>query len=210
MTEPNAIPGFYFEVLQALEEIGAPYMIIGGFAAIAYGSTRLTFDIDVVVDLEEAHVQALAARFPPPRYYADPGQMRDSLRRGILFNLIDGELGQKVDLIPHNMEPYYRQALVRRIRLDFEDPTGARREVWFARPEDVVVGKLLAWAEARSRRHEEDILSMLAFHALTEDRPDSVGFDAERVDRAAAGLGPEVAALWRRLQEAARESVGRG
>ena len=28
---------FYFKVLQALEEIKAPYMIVGAFAGLAYG-----------------------------------------------------------------------------------------------------------------------------------------------------------------------------
>jgi hypothetical protein len=38
-------------------------MIIGGFAATMYGITRTTFDIDIVVDLKEAHgVLALFCR----------------------------------------------------------------------------------------------------------------------------------------------------
>ena len=56
MSDREAVPSFYFDVLQTLEEIGAPYMIIGGFAAAAYGSTRVTYDIDIVVDLKEAHI----------------------------------------------------------------------------------------------------------------------------------------------------------
>jgi len=34
-------------------------------------------------------------------------------------------------------------------------------EVWCARPEDIIVGKLMAWAEGRSRIHETDIYEML-------------------------------------------------
>ena len=33
-------------------------MIIGGFAATMYGITRTTYDIDIVVDLKEPHIQA--------------------------------------------------------------------------------------------------------------------------------------------------------
>ncbi len=47
-------------------------MIIGAFAAIMYGASRNTFDIDMVVDLDEEHIAALVAAYPPPRYYADP------------------------------------------------------------------------------------------------------------------------------------------
>ncbi len=65
-----------------------------------YGITRTTFDIDIVVDLKEAHIQALAATYPSPRYYADPEQMRSSIRMGISFNIIDGKRGEKADLSP--------------------------------------------------------------------------------------------------------------
>ena len=62
----------FFDILQTLDRIDAPYMIIGGFAAAIYGNTRTTYDIDIVVDLKERHIQALAAAYPAPRYYADP------------------------------------------------------------------------------------------------------------------------------------------
>lgn len=32
----------FFDILRTLERIGAPYMIIGGFAATMYGITRTT------------------------------------------------------------------------------------------------------------------------------------------------------------------------
>lgn len=51
----------FLDIVHTLERIGAPYMIIGGFAATMYGITRTTFDIDIVVDLKETHIQALAA-----------------------------------------------------------------------------------------------------------------------------------------------------
>jgi hypothetical protein len=207
MTDRTSVPSFYFDVLQTLEEVEAPYMIIGGFAAAAYGSTRVTFDIDIVVDLKEAHIQALAERYPLPRYYADPQQMRDSIRLGILFNLIDTERGQKVDLVPITMDPRYRQAFARRIRRSFEDPSGIESEAWFARPEDVIVGKLMAWAEGQSRRHEDDIYSMLVFIYLGEDPSLTFEFDEACVDQQARALGSEVATLWQRLKEATRQQV---
>ena len=63
---------FYVDIIKSLEEIKAPYVIIGAFAAAACGSTRATYDIDIVVDLQENHIEALIKRYPPPRYYADP------------------------------------------------------------------------------------------------------------------------------------------
>lgn len=50
----------FFEILRVLENIDAPYMIIGAFAAALYGTTRVTYDIDIVVDLQEQHIQKLS------------------------------------------------------------------------------------------------------------------------------------------------------
>jgi hypothetical protein len=53
-------------ILQTLERINAPYMIIGAFAGTFYGINRVTYDIDIVVDLSEEHVQALSDSYPLP------------------------------------------------------------------------------------------------------------------------------------------------
>lgn len=42
---------FYMDVIRALEEIGAPYMMVGAFAGSVFGVTRVTFDVDILVDL---------------------------------------------------------------------------------------------------------------------------------------------------------------
>ena len=80
--------GLYFDILQTFERLGVAYVVIGAFAGMSYGVTRLTVDVDIVVDLNEAHIRALASTYPPPRFYADPHQMRDSIRLGIPFNII--------------------------------------------------------------------------------------------------------------------------
>jgi predicted nucleotidyltransferase len=54
-------------------------MIVGAFGAISYGLNRGTHDIDIIVGLNEWHFDALASRFPLPRYYADPDQMREGM-----------------------------------------------------------------------------------------------------------------------------------
>ena len=97
----------FLDILHTLESIEAPYMIIGAFAATVYGITRVTYDIDIVVKLEEKHIQALIAAYSSPRYYADPVQMRDSIQMGIMFNIIDTDRGEKADLVPLTMDSRY-------------------------------------------------------------------------------------------------------
>lgn len=69
----------HFHILHTLDGLNIPYVVIGAFAGSLYGITRVTFDVDIMVDLHESHIEALAAAYPPPRYYADPVQMRDSI-----------------------------------------------------------------------------------------------------------------------------------
>jgi len=208
----SAPPGglsLFLDILRTLEAIGAPYMVIGAFAAMVYGVTRTTYDIDIVVDLDEEHIEALAAAYPLPRYYADPEQMRDSIRRGIMFNIIDSSRGEKADLVPLTMTPRYRQAFRRRVRQMVETPGGQPLEVWCARSEDVIVGKLAAWAEGRSRKHETDIYEMMVFHYLGADAALGMDIDEAFVDAEAQALGADIGALWESAKAAARREAER-
>ncbi|HXK44304.1 MAG TPA: hypothetical protein PKV82_15905, partial [Anaerolineae bacterium] len=112
--------GLFLNILQTLEALDIPYMIIGAFAGTVYGITRVTYDIDIVVDLDDARIDALADAYPAPRYYADPYQMRSSVAMGIMFNIIDSERGEKADLIPLTMASPYRTAFQNRVRQTVE------------------------------------------------------------------------------------------
>jgi len=193
----------FLDILRTLERIGAPYMIIGGFAATMYGITRTTFDIDIVVDLKEQHIRALAEAYPPPRYYADPEQMRSSIRMGISFNIIDGKRGEKADLSPLTRDSRYRNAFGRRIRLQIRWADEEPFEAWCARPDDVIYGKFLAWDEGRSRKHESDIYDMLVFRYLQADPDLAATFDETYLDAQARALGPDLVELWESIKLAA-------
>jgi len=199
----------FLDILHTLEAIDAPYMIIGAFAAAVYGITRVTYDIDIVVDLSDEHIEALVAAYPPPRYYADPVQMRDCIRLGTMFNIIDTSRGEKADLVPLTMASPYRRAFRRRVRQSVEVPGAKPFEVWCARPDDVIVGKLMAWAEGRSRKHETDIYEMMVFRYLGADPEQSAVFDEAYLDAKARTLGVDVVALWEAIKEAARREASR-
>jgi hypothetical protein len=40
---------FYVQIVRALDEIGAPYVIVGAFGGYPFGITRVTFDIDIKI-----------------------------------------------------------------------------------------------------------------------------------------------------------------
>lgn len=200
----------FLDIVHTLEKIKAPYMIIGGFAATMYGILRTTFDIDIVVDLRDEHVQALANTYPPPRYYADPEQMRNSIRLGMPFNIIDGKRGEKADLSPLTRDSRYRPAFGRRIRYEIQWAGEIPFAAWCARPDDVIYGKFLAWDEGRSLKHESDIYDMLVFRYLEADPALASTFDEAYLDAQAKGLGPDVEALWLSIKRAAQEEAQRG
>jgi hypothetical protein len=197
---------FYVAVVQALEEIKAPYMIVGAFAGLAFGVSRATFDIDILVDLRPKDTEKLASRFPLPRYYADPVMMRNSIRQGIMFNLVDTQEGIKADMVPLTRAPGYKDAFTRRIRQAFTDDEGNAFEAWCAQPTDIIIGKLKAWTDGRSNKHPTDIHNMLVFSLS--------GLGGEEIDLAlvtaeAVRLGSDTQALWQELVARARSKVQR-
>lgn len=197
----------FLDILKTLEGLRAPYMIIGAFAGTVYGITRVTYDIDMVVDLSDAHINALSAHYPLPRYYADPEMIRNSIALGIMFNIIDTERGEKADLVPLSGTPSYYPAFQRRIRQLVEIPGAEPFEVWCAQPDDVIYGKLLAWDEGRSRKHEGDILEMLTYHYAKRGIHDhSI---EESIERILHQLSEETILLWQTIKSQAQKEAGK-
>jgi hypothetical protein len=198
---------FYVQIVKALDEIGAPYMIVGAFGGYPFGITRVTFDIDILVDLREQDFDALSQKFPLPRYYADPEMMRNSTEMGIMFNIIDTNQGIKADLVPLKREPDYEVAFERRVRRDFVDPAGNAFTAWVAQPTDIIIGKLEAWSEGRSDKHPKDIRAMLAFDLSGSS---DVPIDYEMVTKEAMRIGQETLEMWNKTLTKAQDEIQKG
>ena len=197
----------FLDILKTLERLNAPYMIIGAFAGTVYGITRVTYDIDIVVDLADEHVDALSEAYPLPRFYADPEMIRNSIRMGIMFNIIDTNRGEKADLVPLSGTLDYRPAFERRVRQLVEIPGEEPFEVWCARPEDVIFGKLMAWKEGRSRKHESDIFEIMRHHYL-ERGTENLELNEGEVDQLAKKLGTEINDFWQEIKSNAKKDAG--
>lgn len=198
---------FYIRVVQALDEIGAPYMIVGAYGGSVFGIIRSTNDIDIMVDLQEKDCYALSEKFPLPRYYADPEMIKNSIAMGIMFNLIDTNEGTKADLVPLKREPEYQLAFNRRVRETFQGPSGESFEAWVAQPTDIIIGKLQAWNEGRSDKHPKDIYSIL-FFCLRGYSDYNVNLD--EVTKEAARLGRETLEMWNKTLARVREEIEKG
>lgn len=200
--------GLFLKTLDTLERLKVPYMVVGAFAATLYGLNRSTFDIDIVVHLGEDQVAILANAFPLPRYYADPQQIRDSIQRVMPFNIIDTTTGEKADLVPLGKTKRDLTALARRQRRSIDLPGQPSLTIWCASPEDVIVGKLAAWTEGRSRKHPDDIYQMLLFMSKAEPVADEHVLDKAYVEASARAVGKDALALWHALVRSAEQEAG--
>src|SRR5436190_23416736 len=59
-------------VLERLESLGIPYMVVGSYASNAYGRPRGSFDADVVVGIAANRVQPLLDAFKADFVVGDP------------------------------------------------------------------------------------------------------------------------------------------
>ena len=198
---------FYIRVVQTLDEIGAPYMIVGAYGGSVFGIIRSTNDIDILVDLQEKDCHAISEKFPLPRYYADPEMIKNSIEMGIMFNLVDTNEGARADLVPLKREPEYQLAFNRRVKETFQGPSGETFEAWVAQPTDIIIGKLHAWNEGRSDKHPKDIHSILFFCLRGYSDYD---VNLGEVTREASRLGQDTLAMWTKTLARAKEEIEKG
>lgn len=191
----NELRAFFTYVVEVLEKLEIPYMVVGGFAAIFYGAPRLTIDVDIVVDMHVQHLRAFVNAFPLPAYYVSEEGILDSLRRRYPFNVIEPSTGAKVDLVPLPVDLFSRFAFQRRQRLEY-DKTG--HSAMFITPEDIILAKLMAYRETSSDKHLQDVRGVLIMQW------DELNWKA--IQRGARGA--EVAELFDRLVETVCSELG--
>ena len=152
------LKAFFTYVINVLERLGIPYMVVGGFAAILYGEPRLTIDVDIVVDMRSEHVGSFVTAFPISEYYVGEESIRDSLQRRYPFNVIQPKTGAKVDFVPLPRDPFTRAAFERRQRMEYDE---AGHSATFITIEDIILAKLLAYRETGSDKHLRDARGVL-------------------------------------------------
>lgn len=146
-----------YSLVQLFERLGVPYFITGSVAAMAYGESRFTSDVDIVVALQEEHVQELCAAYPPPDYYLSPEAMRGAIRSQRQFNVLHITEGVKADIIiPAESE--LNRSRFARCR---PERIGSQGDAIVASPEDVILKKMEYYREGLSEKHLRDITGVL-------------------------------------------------
>lgn len=129
------------QIARALEEHGIAYVVVGSFASSMRGVYRATADIDIVADLDHAHVRPLVEALQE-KFYLDEQDVRRALARGGSFNAIHFDAVFKVDIFIPPVDSFSRQQLARR-RPEKIAPDSPH-EIYVATAEDTILAKL-AW-----------------------------------------------------------------
>ena len=147
-------------VVDALDKLGAPYMIVGSLASAVYGVVRTTIDADIVADLRPEHALPLAQTLGDA-FYVSVEAIRDAICRQSSFNVIHLETMFKVDVFIPKPRPFDRIQFDRRV--EHVVATDPRRTAYITSPEDTVLAKL-EWYRLggeTSERQWRDTLGML-------------------------------------------------
>jgi hypothetical protein len=149
-----------------LDGLGVPYMVVGSLASAAYGEPRMTRDIDVVVDLGGGQIARLCQAFPPDEFYVSEEAAREAVRRKGQFNVIDAVSGNKIDLMILPTGEWGRAEISRRQRMRILPDL----EGYCARPEDVILGKMMYYHQGGSDKHLRDIVGIMKVSGDAVDR----------------------------------------
>ncbi len=153
--------------IEVLERIGIPYMIVGSIASGAYGEPRLTQDIDIVIVPGLDQVRGLCAAFPTDDFYVSvEAALQASKTPGAQFNVLHPESGNKIDFMIARSDNWGKEQISRRQRIQMLPG----HEAFAARPEDIIISKMLYYQEGGSEKHARDIGGILKISNELVDR----------------------------------------
>jgi hypothetical protein len=145
------------KVLDRLEELKVPYAVVGSFASSAYGEGRHTQDVDILVDLRYGDVNSLCDAFQAPEYYVSPEAARQAIKTGSQFNIVESSTGDKADMIIPKAGTWETDQISARRKMRILPD----RDAYVARPEHIILSKMLWYKEGGSEKHLRDIAGML-------------------------------------------------
>jgi hypothetical protein len=166
----SRIPEALASLFAVLDEMEIRYFAGGSVASSIHGIARYTQDVDIVADLAPEHMERLAARLSS-HYYADAGQMRDSIRYGRAFNIIHFASGFKIDVFPFQRDPFHEGELARSERKVWNIDQNSSLELQVASAEDTILEKLVWYKRGgqTSERQWSDVLGIVMSRSLDWD-----------------------------------------
>jgi hypothetical protein len=153
-------------LIDALNGLQSPYMVVGAFSSNFYGVPRATKDADVVVSLQGSSISALANRLgagfrlnPQVRFETITSTTKYE------FDLADSPFTVEVFLLSDDAHDQLRFSRRQSVRL-------VDRDTWLPKVEDVVIMKL-RWAAGRGKGKDwDDVRNVVAVSGDIIDWPE--------------------------------------
>ena len=170
-------------------ELGVEYMVTGSFAMSAYGEIRTTRDIDIVVELRLSGISSFAEVFARDDYYVSESSARRAVEHRAMFNIVNINSGNKIDLIIRKDTEFGRVSFSRRRKAVVSGV-----EFWTSTKEDLILAKLNWAKDSRSELQIRDIAN------LTSDEYDAK-YVADWVHRLCLGEIWSEVQTWKTLHQ---------
>lgn len=165
---------FLLAIAERLDRAGISYMVTGSVALAVYATPRMTRDIDIVVEIDQADVSTIVGLFEHD-CFIDAESVSRAVSAPGMFNIIHNDWIVKADFVVRRTEAYRITEFERRQTIEIEG-----RPVVFVAPEDLILSKLWWARESASELQERDVRDLLE---AVED------LDLEYLQRWAAELG---------------------
>lgn len=159
MTGDRSIKETFLAACRALDAAEVPYVVVGAFAVSAWGRPRSTEDIDVILEVDQAKVEALVLAFGERDLTLRGEDLEAALREGSHATVFDERSIYHVDLRPAT------DADTRRTLSSSEQVELHGETIPVASPEETIAHKLLYASE-------QDIQDAEGIYARQADRLD--------------------------------------
>lgn len=147
------------DLLAALDEVGAPYMIIGGLAVVARGVVRHTDDADATVWAAHLELPELLASLRAHDIVGRIADVESFAAQSQVLLLVHQPSGVPMD-VSLAWLPFERDALSRAERITVEGVA-----IPMASAQDLIIYKAIAWRD----RDQRDVEELLRLHRSAVD-----------------------------------------
>ncbi|HWG42298.1 MAG TPA: hypothetical protein VN688_05880 [Gemmataceae bacterium] len=152
-------------VIDALEMLAIPYMVVGSLSCTVYGVPRLSHDADFVVELRSVPLTHLTAQLGSA-FRLDPQMTFETTTMSQRHVLEVVGISFAIELFhlsddPHDQERFRRRRRIKTMGRDVSMPT----------VEDVIITKLRWALNARRLKDREDVRNVIAVQGHNIDWP---------------------------------------
>jgi hypothetical protein len=153
-------------VIDALNELGASYIVTGSIVSNAYGDPRATIDADFVIDVKHDELKRLRERLngqfdseAQMAFETVTGKTQHKFRHHATKFLVEVFEARMDD--PHEQSRFARRKLTRLLG----------RQTFFPTAEDVIVGKVRWFKQIRRAKDRDDIINVMRRQQAVLDWP---------------------------------------